>query len=82
MRLGAQPCVLTPGTRASAAYMKDEISERHRHRYEFNPDYRKEFIEAGMTIAGTSPDGNLAEIVEIATHPWFLAVQNHPEFKS
>ena len=82
MRLGAQPCVMTPGTRAAAAYNATEISERHRHRYEFNPEYRKEFSDAGMTIAGTSPDGGLVEIVELAQHPWFVAVQYHPEFKS
>lgn len=82
MRLGAQPCVLVPETRAALAYGASEISERHRHRYEFNPDYRREFVEWGMRIAGTSPDGTLAEIVELAAHPWFVAVQYHPEFKS
>ncbi|HAP08374.1 MAG TPA: CTP synthetase, partial [Planctomycetaceae bacterium] len=82
MRLGAQPCLLEPETKAAKAYAAGEISERHRHRYEFNPEYRREFVEAGMTISGTSPDGMLAEIVELATHPWFLAVQYHPEFKS
>jgi len=82
MRLGAQPCVLTPGTRTAEAYGKSEISERHRHRYEFNPDYRKEFVDAGLIMAGTSPDGGLVEIVELTSHPWFVAVQYHPEFKS
>lgn len=82
MRLGAQPCVLVPDTRAARAYASAEISERHRHRYEFNPEYRKEFVQSGMRIAGTSPDGTLVEIVELATHPWFVAVQYHPEFKS
>jgi CTP synthase len=82
MRLGAQPCLLTEGSRASAAYQTAEISERHRHRYEFNPDYRNEFTSAGMQISGTSPDGTLAEIVEVQDHPWFVAVQYHPEFKS
>jgi CTP synthase len=82
MRLGAQPCVLVPETRAAKAYAAAEISERHRHRYEFNPEYRKEFVESGMNIAGTSPDGGLVEIVELAGHPWFVAVQYHPEFKS
>jgi len=82
MRLGAQPCVLVPETRAARAYAASEISERHRHRYEFNPEYRKEFVESGMKIAGTSPDGTLVEIVELAAHPWFVAVQYHPEFKS
>ena len=82
MRLGAWTCKLEPGSLAAKAYGTNEISERHRHRYEFNPEYRREFVEAGMTISGTSPDGMLAEIVELATHPWFLAVQYHPEFKS
>ncbi|MFN5801090.1 MAG: CTP synthase [Planctomyces sp.] len=82
MRLGAQPCVLVPDTRAARAYASAEISERHRHRYEFNPEYRKEFVQSGMRIAGTSPDGTLVEIVELAAHPWFVAVQYHPEFKS
>jgi CTP synthase len=82
MRLGAQPCVIAEGTRTAAAYGVPEISERHRHRYEFNPEYRKEFTDAGMAIAGTSPDGNLVEIVELVRHPWFVAVQYHPEFKS
>ena len=82
MRLGAQPCVLTPETHTAEAYGVSEISERHRHRYEFNPEYRKEFVDAGMMVAGTSPDGGLVEIVELAGHPWFVAVQYHPEFKS
>jgi CTP synthase len=82
MRLGAQPCVLTPGTRTAEAYGVAEISERHRHRYEFNPEYRREFTEAGLQVAGTSPNGSLVEIVELANHPWFVAVQYHPEFKS
>ncbi len=82
MRLGAQPCLLLEGSKAHAAYGALEISERHRHRYEFNPAYRNEFITAGMQISGTSPDGTLAEIVEVTDHPWFVAVQYHPEFKS
>lgn len=82
MRLGAQPCVLTPGTRAALAYGVSEISERHRHRYEFNPEYRREFADGGLIVAGTSPNGNLVEIVELENHPWFVAVQYHPEFKS
>ena len=82
MRLGAQPCVLAAGSRAAAAYGTETISERHRHRYEFNPRYRERLEEAGMVIAGTSPDGSLVEIVELADHPWFVAVQFHPEFKS
>jgi CTP synthase len=82
MRLGAQPCLLTDGTHAAAAYGQEVISERHRHRYEFNPRYRERLEEAGLVIAGTSPDGSLVEIVELADHPWFVAVQFHPEFKS
>jgi CTP synthase len=82
MRLGAQPCLLTPGTHAAQAYGSPEISERHRHRYEFNPDYRSQFTAAGMVIAGTSPNGTLVEVIELQSHPWFLAVQYHPEFKS
>ena len=82
MRLGAQPCVLAAGTKAAAAYGVDRISERHRHRYEFNSRFRPRLEEAGLVIAGTSPDGMLVEIVELADHPWFVAVQFHPEFKS
>ena len=82
MRLGAQPAVLAEGTRAAAAYGTTRISERHRHRYEFNPRYRDVLERAGLVIAGTSPDGSLVEIVELADHPWFVAVQFHPEFKS
>ncbi|NLF07874.1 MAG: C26 family cysteine hydrolase domain-containing family, partial [Pirellulaceae bacterium] len=59
-----------------------EISERHRHRYEFNNEYRRQFAEAGMLFSGTSPDGGLVEVVEIPDHPWFVGVQYHPEFKS
>lgn len=82
MRLGAMPCVLAEGSQAAAAYGTLNISERHRHRYEFNPDYREQFRAAGMIPAGTSPNGNLVEIVELESHPWFVAVQYHPEFKS
>ena len=82
MRLGAYPCVLQAGTLAKAAYGADEISERHRHRYEFNNDYRERLADAGLVIAGASPDNNLVEIVELADHPWFLGCQFHPEFKS
>jgi CTP synthase len=82
MRLGAQPAVLAEGTKSAAAYGRRHISERHRHRYEFNPKYRERLEQAGLVIAGTSPDGSLAEIVELADHPWFVAVQFHPEFKS
>ena len=82
MRLGEQPCVVSEDSLAAKVYGETEVSERHRHRYEFNPEYKKQFIEAGMQISGSSPSGLLAEIVEIPEHPWFLAVQFHPEFKS
>ena len=82
MRLGAQPTTLAPHSRAYACYETKDISERHRHRYEFNNNYRDQFNEAGMRIVGTSPDGTLVEIVELESHPWFVAVQFHPEFKS
>ncbi|MFM8282096.1 MAG: CTP synthase [Planctomycetaceae bacterium] len=82
MRLGSQPAVLAEGTRSSAAYGSTRIMERHRHRYEFNMKYREVLEEAGLVIAATSPDGGLVEIVELADHPWFVAVQFHPEFKS
>ncbi len=82
MRLGSQPCVLEADSLAATCYQSQEISERHRHRYEFNPDYRGRFIEAGMQPSGTSPNGKLVEIVEVPGHPWFLAVQFHPEFRS
>ncbi len=82
LRLGAYPCVLADDTFAKAAYGEEEIFERHRHRYEFNNDYRAQLEEKGMVISGASPDNTLVEIVEIADHPWFLACQFHPEFKS
>jgi CTP synthase len=82
LRLGAYPCVLEPGTLAADAYRTDEISERHRHRYEYNNDYRERLEKGGLRVSGTSPDNNLVEIVEIEDHPWFLGCQFHPEFKS
>ncbi len=82
MRLGAYPCVLRPGTKAYEAYGVGQISERHRHRYEFNPDYRDRLSRAGLVLSGTSPDGRLVEVVELEGHPWFLGCQFHPEFKS
>ncbi len=82
MRLGACPCVLEPGSRAHAAYGRLEISERHRHRLEFNPRYREALAAAGMVFSGLSPDGRLVEIIELAGHPWFVATQFHPEFQS
>jgi CTP synthase len=82
MRLGAYPCILEEGTHAFRAYGTKEISERHRHRYEFNNAYRETLISHGLKIGGLSPDGELVEIIEIADHPWFLGCQFHPEFKS
>ncbi len=82
MRLGAWPCELSPESRARQAYDADAIQERHRHRYEFNNAYRKRFEENGLIATGSSPDGALVEIIELIDHPWFLAVQFHPEFKS
>ena len=84
MRLGACPCALVPDSLARLAYGTDLIHERHRHRYEFNNKYRKQFEQEGFVPTGLSPDGNLIEIIELPTaeHPWFLAVQFHPEFKS
>ena len=83
MRLGAYPCVLVPKSRSAKLYSASEISERHRHRYEFNPKFKSELEAAGLTVAGTSPNGMLAEIVELAgSHPYFIGCQFHPEFKS
>ncbi len=82
MRLGAYPCRVEKGTRVYAAYREVEIAERHRHRYEFNNRYREVLTGAGLVLSGLSPDGNLVEIIELANHPWFVAVQFHPEFKS
>ena len=82
MRLGAWPCVLEKGSLAYNAYEKESISERHRHRYEFNNQYREQLEEAGLIISGTNPDRGLVEIIEVKNHPWFVAVQFHPEFQS
>ena len=82
MRLGSYPCVLTAGSLAAAAYGTDRVDERHRHRYEFNNDYREKLAGAGMSFSGLSPDGRLVEIVELEDHPWFVGVQFHPELKS
>ena len=82
MRLGAYDCVLTEGSRAHAAYGQLTVSERHRHRYEFNNAYRDTLAAHGLKVTGTSPDGVLVEVVEIPAHPWYVAVQCHPEFKS
>lgn len=82
MRLGAYPCALKENTLACKAYDTEKISERHRHRYEFNNEYTGKLEEKGLVISGTSPSGDLVEIVEIKDHPWFLGCQFHPEFKS
>ena len=82
MRLGSWPAVLKPGSRAQKIYGHAEIAERHRHRYEFNNAFRERMEAAGLVVSGTSPDGNLAEIIELKDHPWFVAVQFHPEFLS
>ena len=82
MRLGAQPCRLVDGTQTQAIYHSDEISERHRHRYEVNSNYVARLEEAGMKMSGWSLDGELVEIIELPAHPWFIACQFHPEFKS
>ncbi len=82
MRLGAYPCVLEPNSFAYEAYQRSEISERHRHRYEFNNDFREILAKNGLRFSGLSPDKNLVEIIEIPDHPWFLGCQFHPEFKS
>ena len=82
MRLGAYPCTLRKGSKAAAAYGKLNISERHRHRYEFNNDYLAQFEAAGMKAVGVNPDTGLVEVVELENHPWFIGTQYHPEYKS
>ena len=83
MRLGAYPCVIKDGTLAQRVYSgANEISERHRHRYEFNPQYEEALVDAGFVISGKSPDGKFVEIIELPDHPWFLGCQFHPESKS
>jgi CTP synthase len=82
MRLGSWPCHLAAGSHAHEAYGDATICERHRHRYEFNNQYRSQFAAHGLEVTGASPNGKLVEIVELRDHPWFLAVQFHPEFKS
>lgn len=82
MRLGAYPCVLQPGSLVHKLYGSKEISERHRHRYEVNNSYRKELTDAGLVTSGVSPDDSLVEMIELKSHPWFVGVQFHPEFKS
>ena len=82
LRLGAWPCVISPGTALERCYGAREISERHRHRYELNNAFRGELEAAGLAVSGRSPDGRLAEAVEVSGHPFFIGVQYHPEFKS
>jgi CTP synthase len=82
MRLGVYPCKLQEGTRAHAAYGEPVVYERHRHRFEFNNHYREVLQEAGMVFSGTSPNGRLVEVVELRDHPFFVASQFHPEFRS
>ena len=82
MRLGSYPCDLRPGTLAARLYGQATIHERHRHRFEFNPDYRERLEASGLVVSGTSPDGHLAEIIELPKHPFFIASQFHPEFLS
>jgi CTP synthase len=82
MRLGAYPCQVKKGTKLAKIYKKDLVQERHRHRYELNNDFRKQLSEGGMVFSGIYPEADLVEVVEIPDHPWFLATQYHPEFKS
>ena len=82
MRLGAYTCRIENDSHAYRAYQIEEISERHRHRYEFNNEFRDRLKEKGLVFSGTSPNGELVEIIEITDHPWFLGCQFHPEFKS
>lgn len=82
MRLGSYPCEIIPGTKAFSAYASDMINERHRHRYEFNNEFKELLFARGLVISGISPDKTLVEMIEIESHPWFVGVQFHPEFKS
>jgi CTP synthase len=82
MRLGSYPCHIESGTKAHKAYGRENVLERHRHRYEFNNSYRESFRDNGLYISGVSPDGELVEIIELKDHPWFVACQFHPELKS
>src|SRR3977135_2213707 len=82
MRLGLYPCKLLPGSLAHKAYGQRVVYERHRHRFEFNNEYRESLGDAGMVFSGVSPNGRLVEIVELTDHPWFVATQFHPEFRS
>ena len=82
MRLGSYPCAVKDGTKIKEAYGSNLIEERHRHRYEFNNEYREALENGGLAISGTSPDGHIVETVEVADHPFFVGVQFHPEFTS
>ena len=82
MRLGAFDCVVKPNTAVYEAFGKERISERHRHRYEVNNEYRERLEAAGLRFSGTSPDGTLVEAIELPSHPWFVGIQSHPEFQS
>jgi CTP synthase len=82
MRLGSYPCALVEGTLAAQAYAEQIVHERHRHRYEFNNDYRDIFEKKGLIFSGLSPDNRLVEITEVRDHPWMVACQFHPEFRS
>jgi CTP synthase len=82
MRLGTYPCRIQEGSRAADIYESQDISERHRHRYEVNNNYREVLAENGMVFSGLSPDGNLVEILELPDHPWFIGCQFHPELRS
>lgn len=82
MRLGSYPCRITPGTKTHQAYRATAIRERHRHRYEFNNRYRERFAKHGFLVSGIYPRGNLVELIELRDHPWFVACQFHPEFRS
>ena len=82
MRLGRYPCKVMPGTLAERIYGEPLVYERHRHRFEVNNDYREDLEKAGVVFSGCSPDNHIVEMMELPNHPWFLAVQSHPEFKS
>jgi CTP synthase len=82
MRLGAYPCTLTPGSIAASIYGTEEITERHRHRYEVNNQHREKLLADGLVLSGLSPDKHLVEMVELPNHPYFVGCQFHPEFKS
>lgn len=82
LRLGSYPCILKKDSKAYQIYGKEEIHERHRHRYEVNNDFREALEEHGMRLCGLSPDGRIVEMIELSNHPWFLATQAHPELKS